>query len=267
MTRTSTGFLAFLAAVLLTVSPAIASQAQVVTIDPATGLVSVESTGMPLQALLEQMSAATPFALLRLEPAIRERPVHVSIRAVSVKEAVIKILTVAGAGFVISGPENGNGLRVAAARDEFVQTGATSVETAQASADRADESRVKPDDAAAEVASDEAAVKTRQDRDSNSEAREQLVRALTGNGFAATERGSASVLLPFPAAGGGAVTAIRATPGSIIELPFPGPGGAPVTAVVPPRGIPVQLPVVASPPPTLKVAPKSETSGPKNDKP
>ena len=236
MTGTSHGFLALLAALLITASAAMASQAQVVTVDPASGLVSVESDGVSLQALLEQMSAATPFALLRLEPAIRERPVHVSIQAASMKEAVFQILTAARAGFVISGPQNGHGLRIVATRDEFLQAAASSLEKTPGSGEGPDEGgrlpRVKPEDAAAKATVLDEAAETGQDPDSVNQAGEQLVRALTGNGFAVPRGGV--VLLPFfPAAGGGAMTAIAAAPGSIVELPFPGQGGALLTAVVP----------------------------------
>jgi hypothetical protein len=170
MTGTSHGFPALLAALLITASTAMASQAQVVTVDPASGLVSVESDGVPLQALLEQMSAATPFALLRLEPAIRERPVHVSIQAASMKEAVIQILTAARAGFVINGPQNGHGLRVVATRDESLQAAASSLEKTQAGAGEGPDEggrlpRVKPEDAAAETTVLDEAAETGQDLD------------------------------------------------------------------------------------------------------
>ena len=254
MTHRSQRFFSLLMGLLVTIPPAVIYlEAQSsVEVDAGSGLISVESKGVPLDLLLKQINAVTPFKLLRLEPAIHARPVEISIDGASVRRAVIQILKTAEVGFVIFGPENGQGLRVVAGGTEFVAQTARSSEAPleifdaghiEASAFR----QSKTEDVESENPGSPDLTGPKDDARRANERHQQLVRALVGNGVVMRPQGT--VLLPVPGPGGGYVTSFAAPAGSVIELPFPGVSGARLTTVVPPPGQPVQLPFPPSPPP------------------
>lgn len=196
------------------------------------GTVSIRADAIPLGRLLEAVARVTPFQKLVLDPSTADRPVSVTLTAVSMRHALTDILRAAEVDYALATDEDGKSVRLIAGNKTFV----ASAQRAQAAtppsvaSERVEDVVVfrppkqVPADSSTTDAPDTSAGIAGQPADpfAGVQRSQELERALS-------------------------VPRLHVPPGGIVELPFPGPDGLPQIAIMPPKGVGPVLPFPDAP--------------------
>jgi len=213
------------------------------------GTVSIRAAAIPLGRLLEAVARVAPFQKLVLDPSTANRPVSVTLSAVSMRQALTDILRAAEVDYALATDEDGRSLRLIAGDKTFV-----------ASAVRA-RTATPPPSVAAERVEDVAVFKSQDQGSADSSTTDAPD---TGAGIAGQPaNSSAEVWRSQELERALSVPPLRVPPGGMIELPFPGPDGLPLVAIMPPKGTPRVLPFPNAPLPKASVAQPASAATPR----
>jgi hypothetical protein len=185
----------------------------------ADGTVSIKADAVPLETLLQSISAVSPFQRLVVAEESRDRLITVSLENVPLREALIEMLSGADIGFVLLGSDR-------LAVGGRVGTPATSPSPDTRSANALTPPARMADNAPAMTAEEKAAADERF---------QELERALTMPPVPGPRRGG--VMLPFPGPDGAPIVSPYIDPAASVEpmtgAPAARPGGAPAPSPAP----------------------------------